>query len=309
MKQNEIDDPHLVRFLDFLCNVQMASANTLLSYRGDLALLNSFCREFSLEALSMTAPDARQFVRFLMDRGYSEASLNRILSATRSFFRHAVKSGTIKTNPFGLISLRKAQNRLPSVLTTQEVVQLLSLGYDDFSSTRNMLLFTLLYDTGCRISEVLSIKEGDVDYSQRRIPIVGKGDKVRYVFFLPRSERLLSYYLSLKHALQDRLQIASVKERALLFCSDAGKQLPMSTVGSIFQTYKRKLGWQKDFTPHVLRHSYATHMLDNGADIRLVQELLGHSSISTTQIYAHVTQKRLARVYATCHPHGRKENE
>jgi site-specific recombinase XerD len=309
MKRNEIDDAHLVRFLDFLSNVQRASANTLLSYRGDLALLNSFCKEFSLEALSLSAPDARQFVRFLMDKGYSEASLNRILSATRSFFRHEVKAGNIKTNPFGLISLRKAQNRLPSVLTIEEVVQLLSLGYDDFSSTRNMLLFTLLYDTGCRISEVLSIGEGDVDYRQRRIPIVGKGDKVRYVFFMPRTERLLSYYLSLKHALQDRLQIASEKERALLFCSDAGKQLPMSTVGSIFQTYKRKLGWQKDFTPHVLRHSYATHMLDNGADIRLVQELLGHSSISTTQIYAHVTQKRLARVYATCHPHGRKENE
>jgi site-specific recombinase XerD len=309
MNQYEIEDPELLRFLDFLTNVQMASKNTQISYRGDLALLGFFCKGLGMGTIQMAEPDARQFVRFLISKGYSEATVNRILSATRSFFRHAVKSDIIKTNPFGLISLKKAQNRLPSVLSVEEVVQLLSLEYNDFTSTRNMLLFTLLYDTGCRISEALSITEGAVDSVQRRIPIIGKGNKVRYVFFTARTASLLSHYLSLKHERQSRLQITNAKERDLLFCSDAGKQLPMSTVGSIFQTYKRKLGWQKDFTAHVLRHSYATHMLDNGADIRLVQELLGHASISTTQIYAHVTQKRLARVYASCHPHGRKENE
>ncbi|WP_281047909.1 tyrosine-type recombinase/integrase [Sphaerochaeta pleomorpha] len=309
MKQNEIEDPEILRFLDFLTNVQMASVHTQVSYRGDLALLGSFCKGLGITPIQMAEPDARQFVRFLIGKDYSEATVNRIISATRSFFAHAVKSRICMVNPFGLISLRKAQNHLPSVLTVGEVVQLLSLEYDDFTSTRNQLLFTLLYDTGCRISEALSINEADIDYQRQRIPIVGKGNKVRYVFFTPRTARLLSYYLSLKHERQDRQQVTDARQRAILFCSDAGKQLPMSTVGSIFHTYKRKLGWQKDFTPHVLRHSYATHMLDNGADIRLVQELLGHSSISTTQIYAHVTQKRLAGVYVSCHPHGRKENE
>lgn len=309
MRQYEIEDPEINRYLDFLANVQMASVHTQVSYRGDLAILGSFCKGLGITPMQMEEPDARQFVRFLICKEYSEATVNRIISATRSFFAHAVKSGTRTTNPFGLISLKKARNHLPSVLSVGEVVQLLSLGYDDFASTRNMLLFTLLYDTGCRISEALSINESDIEYQKSRIPIVGKGNKVRYVFFTPRTARLLSYYLSLKHERQDRLQIMDARQRAYLFCSDAGKQLPMSTVGSIFHTYKRKLGWQKDFTPHVLRHSYATHMLDNGADIRLVQELLGHASISTTQIYAHVTQKRLAGVYASCHPHGRKENE
>ncbi|WP_320130760.1 tyrosine-type recombinase/integrase [uncultured Sphaerochaeta sp.] len=310
MEQNESREDEVAKFLDYLANVRMSSANTVLSYGKDLHLLSSFAKGLGLEVIDMTEHDARQFVRYLIyTKEYSEATVNRVLSATRTFFRHAVKIDLIRTNPFGLISLKKALSHLPSVLTVGEVGQLLSLEAVGFSSARNLLLFAFLYDTGCRISEALSIREGNIDYKKGRIPIVGKGNKVRFVFFSGITRDRLSYYLSLKHDLQDRKQILDSRISSLLFCSDAGKQLPMSTVGSIFKSYKRKLGWQKDFTPHVLRHSYATHMLDNGADIRLVQELLGHSSISTTQIYAHVTQKRLARVYASCHPHGRKENE
>jgi site-specific recombinase XerD len=309
MERNEIGDERLSGYLDFLANVQMASEHTVRAYRCDLALLDTFCRKYGIDVCSMQSADARLFVRSLMDAGYSQATVNRIVSAARSFFRHAYRTGEAASSPFSLISLRKPKNRLPSVLTVEEVARLLSCSHDDFPSTRNLLLFSLLYDTGCRIGEALSIRERDIDREGRRIPIVGKGNKARYVFFAAHTAALLPSYLEQKHALQDRLQVLDGRVREYLFCSDSGKQLPMSTVDSIFHTYRQRLGWQKDFTPHVLRHSYATHMLDNGADIRLVQELLGHASISTTQIYAHVTQKRLARVYASCHPHGRKENE
>ena len=292
----------ILTFVDHLKFVQGASDKTVLAYRQDLAHLCSFLVPYKISLLEMAEGDARQYVRHLLSHeAYSEATVNRMLSSSRSFFSQARKLGLVKTNPFDLISLKKAHNHLPSVLSVKEVIELLSLPYDDFPSTRNMLLFTLLYDTGCRISEVLSLAEEDIDYGKERIRILGKGKKYRYVFFTKRTSDLLHSYISVKQSL--------FSETDRLFCSDSGKQLPMSTVGSIFAKYKMRLGWQKSFTPHVLRHSFATHMLDNGADIRLVQEMLGHASISTTQIYAHVSQQRLTKVYASCHPHGRKQNE
>ncbi|MGH0053564.1 MAG: tyrosine-type recombinase/integrase, partial [Sphaerochaetaceae bacterium] len=235
-----------------------------------------------------------------MENQYSETTMNRKISCVRSVYTVLCKRGVCTVNPFFLIATHRTQNHLPTVLSVKEVVQLLSQPYSDFSSTRAILLFTLLYDTGCRISEVLGITEGEIEWNERRIRVLGKGAKIRYVFFTKHCAQLMHIYLSLKH---ERFSCP------FLFCSNKGKQLPMSTVGSMFATYRRRLGWQKQFTPHVLRHTYATHLLDNGADIRMVQELLGHASISTTQIYTHVSKERLAQVYETCHPHGRKQHE
>lgn len=289
-------------FFAYLRHIKGSSEKTILAYGSDLARLKEFLQTMDLDLMEMAPADARLYVRHLTgENTYSESSVNRMLSSSRSFFAYALKHELVKVNPFSLISLRRSRSTLPTVLTVAEVVALLSLSYEDFPSTRNMLLFSLLYDSGCRISEMLSVSEEDVQNGSRQIRITGKGKKVRYVFFTERTQRLITYYLSVKHARFGRTEY--------LFCSDSGKQLPQSTVGSIFARYKQTLGWQKSFTPHVLRHSYATHMLDNGSDIRLVQELLGHASISTTQIYTHVSQKRLAKVYASCHPHGRKQNE
>ena len=240
------------------------------------------------------------YVRFLTkEKRYSDASVNRKVSCVRTFFSFLEREGHCKANPFSLVAVHSPQNKLPTILSPGEIATLLSLPVSDFSSLRDISLFALLYDSGCRISEVLGMREQDIAWIQRRILVKGKGRKERYVFFTEHTESLLKRYLSSKHERFDT---------PYLLCSNKGKQLPMSTVGSMFATYKRRLGWQKSFTPHILRHSYATHLLDNGADIRLVQELLGHASISTTQIYTHVSQKRLEHVYKACHPHGRKEN-
>lgn len=297
------DEQEVVQaFLDYHRHIKGSSEHTITAYASDLGKLVLFLEGMQCTLMEMKAPDARLYVRHLTtEKTYSESTVNRMLSSARSFFSYAVRNALVEANPFSLISLKKSRSSLPSVLTVSEVVQLLSLSYEDFPTTRNMLLFSMLYDTGCRISEALAITEGDVAHLQRQIRIVGKGKKVRYVFYTERTQSLITYYLSLKHSLFGKT--------AQLFCSDSGKQLPQSTVGSIFARYRQTLGWQKSFTPHVLRHSYATHLLDNGSDIRLVQELLGHASISTTQIYTHVSQKRLAKVYASAHPHGRKQNE
>lgn len=299
---NHDDQEAVDAFLDYHKHIRGSSGHTLKAYASDMARLSLFLQGLGCSLLEMAPPDARLYVRYLTtEQPYSESTVNRMLSSARSFYSHALRNSLVEVNPFSLISLKKSRSSLPSVLTVGEVVQLLSLSYEDFPSTRNMLLFSMLYDTGCRISEALAITEEDVSAQKGEIRVVGKGKKVRYVFFTERTADLITYYLSLKHSLFGKT--------GRLFCSDSGKELPQSTVGSIFARYRQTLGWQKSFTPHVLRHSYATHLLDNGADIRLVQELLGHESISTTQIYTHVSQKRLAKVYSSCHPHGRKQND
>lgn len=279
-------------------SIRGLSEHTLSAYERDLLQLQAYLASLQVPLLEACREDARMYMRYLVkDRHYAQASINRKISCARSFYASLHKAEKISANPFSLIAVHRQQDRLPSVLSTAEVAALLSLPYDDFPSTRALTVFTLLYDTGCRISELLSIQESDIEWESRRIRVLGKGNKSRYVFFTEHCCQLLSYYLSLKH---------EQSVNPILICSNKGKQLPMSTVGSMFAEYRKRLGWQKPFTPHVLRHTYATHLLDNGADIRLVQELLGHQSISTTQIYTHVSKERLARVYANSHPHGRK---
>ncbi|ADY13096.1 site-specific tyrosine recombinase/integron integrase [Sphaerochaeta globosa] len=291
----------IATFLTTQKSIRSLSEHTLCAYERDLLQLQSYFTSLQVPLLEASREDARMFVRYLVkDSSYAQSSINRKISCARSFYSSLLKAERIASNPFSLIAVHRQMDRLPSVLTVEEVTALLSLPYADFPSTRDMTVFTLLYDTGCRISELLSIKESDIEWETKRVRVLGKGNKSRYVFFTDHCASLLSSYLSLKH---ERFS------NPLLICSNKGKQLPMSTVGSMFAVYRSRLGWQKPFTPHVLRHTYATHLLDNGADIRLVQELLGHQSISTTQIYTHVSKERLAHVYAYSHPHGRKQDE
>lgn len=295
----------LDEFLLYLKDVRSYSPHTILAYRHDLELFFRFLEERGIEATDVALADARVYVRTMrMEEGYKDDSLNRHLSAIRTFYAWLVQREKIAGNPFSEISTKAIRDHLPSVLTTEELKQLFSIPTPDFPSLRNLALFRFLYDTGCRISEAVSVRVGDIQWERRRIKVIGKGDKMRYVFFTGKTEAVLRRYLSEKEALQARL---GSPEKDLLFVSDKGRTLPMSTIHSIFDWYKLRFGWQKDFTPHVLRHTFATRLLEKGADIRTVQVLLGHESISTTQIYTHVTQARLKALVDDCHPLGGKD--
>ena len=294
------DQSLIVSFLEVEMRMRDLSRHTVIAYRSDLGELSRFFSSMGITLGEARAEDGRLFVRHLLDEEYRQATINRKISAVRSFYAHLQREGVIATNPFALIKTRPVADRLPTYLTEGEVEELLTLPWDDRSSTEALFIFTLLYETGCRIGELLGIKEGEIDEGRRRIRVLGKGRRQRYVFYGVRSARLLSHYRSLKG---DHL------DGDWLFVTPDGRQLPMSTVGAMFALYRTRLGWQKPFTPHVLRHTFATHLLDRGADIRLVQELLGHASISTTQIYTHVSQARLAEVYRSSHPHGRINDE
>ena len=298
--EETVDEKELIaHFIAVQRSIRNLSAHTLLAYEQDLVQFVLWAKtSLAIHPQECRREDAKMYVRHLTkEKQYSHATVNRKISCVKMFYTYLVREGYCQQNPFSLVAVHRQQSTLPDVLSPKEVATLLSLPSTDFPSLRDMSLFSLLYDTGCRISEVLALKECDVSWKENRILVVGKGRKRRYVFFTDYTKELLMRYVTNKRQRFDS---------EYLLLSNKGKQLPISTVGSMFSAYKRRLGWQKRFTPHVLRHTYATHLLDNGADIRLVQELLGHASISSTQIYTHVSQKRLAKVYETCHPHGRK---
>lgn len=298
---NAMDDLSLIAsYLEVEQRVRNLSAHTVTAYGCDLSELSTFFSSIGITMEEAKGEDGRMFMRYLLDEEYRQSTINRKISAVRSFYAHLERQGVVASNPFALIRTRPVADRLPTYLTTAEVEELLALPWDDWATTQALLIFTLLYETGCRIGELLGIRERDIDRPGKRIRVLGKGRRERYVFYGARSERLLSHYRSLKGEHPDTDLLLTTKD---------GKQLPMSTVGVMFAAYRKRLGWQKPFTPHVLRHTFATHLLDRGADIRLVQELLGHASISTTQIYTHVSQARLAEVYRSSHPHGRINDE
>ncbi len=295
-------------FLGYLRDVRNYSPHTVTAYEFAIRRFGTFCREYRLAIEDVVDSDARTYVRGIREQEtYRDASLNQHLSALRTLYDWLLKRGLVKANPFDEISVRKVQDHLPTVLDRAELKQLFSIETPDFPSLRNLMLFRFLYDTGCRISEAVSVRAKEIDLEGRRIPITGKGDKMRYVFFTEKTGRLMRRYLEEKDLLQSRLGVTEPESRELFFVSDKGKQLPMSSIHTIFESYRLRFGWQKEFTPHVLRHTYATRLLEHGADIRTVQAMLGHASISTTQMYTHVTQARLRQVVDECHPLGKKD--
>lgn len=300
-------------FLTYIRDVRRLSDHTEISYHNDLHKLVEFLDERRIPIYQMTDADAREFVRELLRSGngrggeYSQSSVNRTLCGIRSFFHHSYKLGFCGSNPFSEISLGRKSVRLPNVLSQEEVRRIIDLPWDDFSSLRDATMFNIFYSTGCRLSELLAMDESDISLSESRVLVKGKGSKERYVFLTDHAKHLLGEYLPRKRALQLSHGIDDKEDLQALMINVRGKRLSAAGVHSIFELYQVKLQMQKRFTPHVLRHSFATHLLDNDSGIRVVQELLGHSSISTTQIYAHVSNERLRKVYLENHPHGRKE--
>ena len=305
MKNNE----YIEEFLIYEKKIKALSDNTVKAYNFDLDILSSFSGERELDFPSFSNEDAREFMRKLEKDGRAEKTRLRILTCCHIFFTYLEKSGEVDFNPFDSISLRSGGRRLPSVLTLDEVKELLSLPVNNFKDERDHILFLFLYNTGCRISEALSVDVDDIEWGERRIKIMGKGSKERFVFLSKKAlTEIKDQYLPQREAYL--VEKGKGGEKAL-FIGERGGRLPFSSSHIIFDEYREKLGWQKDFTPHTLRHSFATHLMDKGADIRLVQELLGHESISTTQIYTHVSRAKLKKVYMDTHPHGKgnKKND
>jgi tyrosine recombinase XerC len=292
---------HCDEYLSYLRSVRNLSPASIKAYRSDLASFDAWLDDGSVTQNEVTAVLVRRYVAHLSRRNAAVSSINRVLSSLKGYFRYLVRIGSTPGSPLeGVHGLRKEQH-LPSFLFEDEMTQLLSINGSDFTSVRDRLILELLYSTGCRISELVMVNLDDIDFKRGRVLVHGKGRKDRLVFLGEQARDALTSYLPLRLA---RLQRLGRRDEKALVVNANGMRITQRGVASIIQKRIVEKGITKRVSPHTFRHTFATHILDHGADIRVVQELLGHCSLSTTQVYTHLGLGALKRIYQQAHPHA-----
>lgn len=289
-------------YISYLAHVRSLSPKTVEAYRRDLEAYRVWLDARGSLPEEADLQTVRRYLGHLARKYAAVASVNRQLSAIKGFYRYLEKTGAIESSPAESVRGLKRGRQLPEFLFEDEVSSILEIEESDFAGARDRLIFEALYSTGCRIAELVQMDVGDVDRRRGAAVVRGKGSRDRYVFFGRKAIEALSAYLPFRDALLAR---HGVEEHALFVNRRCGRLTPRG-VAHIIETRLRQKGVLKRVTPHTFRHSFATHLLDNGADIRVVQELLGHATVSTTQVYTHLGLGRLKSIYAQAHPHGRR---
>jgi integrase/recombinase XerC len=245
-----------------------------------------------------TADDVRNYLQFMRDHNYSKATMARKLATLRSFFKFANKRGITANNPMMTIRTPKQEKRLPKFMTEDQMTKLLATPKDtDVLGSRDKAMLEAMYSTGIRVSELIGLNAEDVDFTGAVIRVRGKGKKERLAPMGQSAMTALQKYMTLRAHIAKDMQPGGP-----LFVNKHGKRLSTRSVRRKLDKYLIEAGLDPDISPHTLRHSFATHMLNHGADLRSVQELLGHQSLSTTQVYTHLTTNRLKEVYDAAHP-------
>jgi len=302
-------------YLSYLGAVRRLSPHTLESYRKDLEKYERYLAADGIEAQAAGLEAARGFVGSLSRMGLAPRSVNRIVCGVRGWYRYMERRNEISSNPFSEIRSLRTEKRLPSFLFEEEMAKLLELPAmtaagegvdgDGFWKLRDRAVLEALYSTGCRISELVSLNLSDLDLKNRTARVMGKGSKERMVFLGAEALAALREYMAGRRAhLRAGGSEADADAQRALFINHRGKRITDRGVRFVLASYLRRANLGKKVSPHTFRHSFATHLLDRGADIRAVQELLGHSSLSTTQVYTHVGLERLKKVYRRAHPHA-----
>ena len=276
-------------FLDYLKYQKNFSDHTVKNYNTDLAKFYSFVGNEKI-----TVDLIRKYLKKLYEEKYSTRTISRKVSALKSYFKYLESENLIDDNPMSLISNPKVEKTLPNYLNYDDLERLLDTpDINNKYGLRDALILEMLYSSGCRVSELTNIKIKDINFKERKILILGKGNKERYVYYGTKCENLLNKYLE--------------KEmHEYLFTNKHGNKLNERIVRKIVDDSSKKAGLAIHVTPHTLRHTYATHLLNDGADLKSVGDLLGHENLSTTQIYTHISNERLREVYLKAHPRARK---
>jgi integrase/recombinase XerC len=290
--------PTITAFLDHLRNERNASAHTIRCYEDDLMQFCQFLAETRRAEADPSAADARWLRRYsawLNGRGYAASTVARRLASLRSFYRYQRRQGVVTADPSGGLRNPKQPRRLPRLLRVEDVIRLLDgIPTGEALGVRDRAMFETLYGGGLRVSELVGLDLDDLDLEQELVRVRGKGRRER----LCPVGRMAASWLARWVALR---QPKDPKGPAV-FLNRFGTRLTTRSVGRLLETYLAGLGLDLGASPHTLRHSFATHLLDRGADLRSVQELLGHRSLTTTQIYTHVTQERMLDAYHDAHP-------
>lgn len=284
-------------FENYLTLEKGLSENTIVSYLSDLEIFSEFIKFNKLDITNLSDKDIQNFLIYLKKREYKNASVARSLSSLRSFFMFLIEEKIIKDNPMNEISKPKMGLRLPKILSIEEIDSILKLPEGDILGIRDKAILETLYATGMRISELTDLDMNSVNLELSYVQCIGKGNKERIIPLGSIAHNAIEQYLLLV-----RPKLIKDYRISKIFLNSRGKGLTRQGVWKILKGYVEKSGIKKDVSPHTFRHSFATHLLENGADLRSVQEMLGHSDISTTQIYTHISKKQLYKIYNLSHP-------
>jgi tyrosine recombinase XerC len=292
------------KYIAYLQAEKNASAYTVRNYTNDLLEFFDFARGKGIKSLKkIDRHTLRSYLSRLMEKGFAKSSIARKLSAIRSFYRYLMREEMVSASPVATTTSPKLDRRLPSFLTIEEAKRLVeSPDLSQPQGQRDRALLELLYAAGLRISELVNMNMEQVNLDTNEIRVWGKGSKERVVLIGSPAARALSAYLS-----QGRPQLLGGKRNNALFVNRYGGRLPARRVQKILEKYARII--DKRVHPHMLRHTFATHLLDGGADLRVVQELLGHAKLSSTQIYTHVTRSQARKIYLSAHPMAKKKSD
>lgn len=286
-------------FLNYLSVERGLSRNTISAYHEDLNSYAHFLKSRSIDALSRTTRnDITNFMMIQKDRGLSANSVARHLAAIKAFYRFMVKERILKADPTSLIYSPKLWKKIPETLSLNEVDILLSQpNIRDKQGSRDKAILETLYATGMRVSEASNLKLANVNLEIGFLRCIGKGNKERIIPVGRKAITSVRRYLEVS-----RPKLLGKKESEFLFLNRFGKRISRQSLWKIIKKYAKAARIKKPLRPHILRHSFATHLLERGADLRSVQEMLGHANISTTQIYTHVTKDRLKTIHKMFHP-------
>ena len=304
-------DEYLNEFLEYLGVTKNYSPHTVTSYENDLKQFSEYisdsfrdsdkCTDADIYDLNkLDLPFLKSYIANLADPfahkiKYTKKSISRKISVLKSFYKYLYKKKYIKKNYSSALIFPKLEKKLPSFLSEKELGKLLGEKFISEMSVLDRAIIELFYSTGIRLSELIDLKTDKIDFKSKTIKVFGKGSKERIVPFGKEAEKALINYLNIR-------DICDVNNSDYLFLNEAGKKLYPMKVNRMIKKNLSLVTDLKKKSPHVLRHSFATHLLDNGADIRAVKELLGHESLSTTQVYTHITPERLKKAYKQSHP-------
>lgn len=275
----------LGNFLEYLNKELNYSENTEISYKEDITNFLNYLEKNQLNYKKIDGEIIRDYLKYLDEAKLKNSTIARRISALRTFYNYLLNKNIVDTNLFNSIRNPKLEKKLPNYLSYEELAKILdNIDISTKIGLRNRLLVEMFYATGCRVSEMINIKVSDINKSNNSIRIMGKGKKMRIVYFGEYARDYLDRYLPLI-------------DTDYLFTQESGDKLSIHDVEYIISDLVKNLALKTHVTPHTLRHTFATHLLNNGADIKTVQELLGHSSLNTTGIYTHVSNERIKEVY------------
>ncbi len=287
------------KFMNYLLIDKKYSNNTIESYKKDLYKYVNFMVSKNIELRDIKKDNIMDYIKYLKKGNINEKTISHNISVIRSYYKFLITEKYLKNSPSEFIELPKLKKTLPNVLSIEEVDLLLDIKLNDHYSYRNKAMLELLYATGLRVSELVNLKLTEIDLNECLLRTIGKGNKERII---PIGDQAI-YYLR-EYLLYHRGNMLKKEINDYVFLNNHGKKMTRQGFFKIIKKDATDKGIKKDISPHTLRHSFATHLLECGADLRSIGEMLGHSSVSTTEIYTHISNEKLKKDYNDSHPHN-----